>query len=141
MIRNAVLKHLADLDRLDADQLVEQRQKRLAGFGQYKEGLNCPQLLTNLCGLMTFDSSILLERLRALTAGHTPVRWVVGFSGGIDSTVLLHALANSGIPQQILAVHVDHGLHPDSGRWEAHCRKFAENLGVDYDSRRVERAG
>lgn len=38
VIRNALLKHLADLDQLDADQLLEQRQKRLSGFGQYKEG-------------------------------------------------------------------------------------------------------
>jgi acetyl-CoA carboxylase carboxyl transferase subunit alpha len=38
VIRNALLKHLADLDQFDADQLLEQRQRRLAGFGQYKEG-------------------------------------------------------------------------------------------------------
>jgi acetyl-CoA carboxylase carboxyl transferase subunit alpha len=38
IIRNALIKHLADLDQLDEDQLVEQRQQRLTGFGQYKEG-------------------------------------------------------------------------------------------------------
>jgi acetyl-CoA carboxylase carboxyl transferase subunit alpha len=38
IIRNALIKHLADLDQLDDDQLVEQRQQRLTGFGQYKEG-------------------------------------------------------------------------------------------------------
>jgi acetyl-CoA carboxylase carboxyl transferase subunit alpha len=38
VIRNALIKHLADLDKLDADQLIEQRQQRLTGFGQYKEG-------------------------------------------------------------------------------------------------------
>ena len=37
VIRNALLKHLNDVDQLDADQLVEQRQARLAGFGQFKE--------------------------------------------------------------------------------------------------------
>jgi len=37
VIRNALLKHLTDLDRLDIDQLLEQRQRRLDGFGQYKE--------------------------------------------------------------------------------------------------------
>jgi acetyl-CoA carboxylase carboxyl transferase subunit alpha len=37
VIRNALLKQLADLDQLDTDQLLEQRQQRLAGFGQYKE--------------------------------------------------------------------------------------------------------
>jgi acetyl-CoA carboxylase carboxyl transferase subunit alpha len=37
VIRNALLKHLEELDRLDIDQLLEVRQRRLAGFGQYKE--------------------------------------------------------------------------------------------------------
>ncbi len=37
VIRNAILKHLADLDQLDMDQLIELRQRRLAGFGQFKE--------------------------------------------------------------------------------------------------------
>jgi acetyl-CoA carboxylase carboxyl transferase subunit alpha len=38
VIRNALLKYLTDLDQLDIDQLLEQRQRRLDGFGQYKEG-------------------------------------------------------------------------------------------------------
>jgi len=37
VIRNAILKHLDDIDQLDIDQLLDQRQQRLAGFGQYKE--------------------------------------------------------------------------------------------------------
>jgi len=35
---NALLKNLADLDSLDLDQLVEQRQQRINGFGEFKEG-------------------------------------------------------------------------------------------------------
>ena len=37
VIRNAIEKHLADIDKLDTDQLLEQRQRRIAGFGQFKE--------------------------------------------------------------------------------------------------------
>lgn len=37
VIRNALLKHLQDLDRLDTEQLLEKRQERLAGFGRFKE--------------------------------------------------------------------------------------------------------
>lgn len=37
VIRNAILKHLDDIDQLDMDQLMDQRQQRLASFGQYKE--------------------------------------------------------------------------------------------------------
>jgi acetyl-CoA carboxylase carboxyl transferase subunit alpha len=37
VIRNALLKHLTDIDQLETHQLLEQRQERLAGFGQFKE--------------------------------------------------------------------------------------------------------
>ena len=37
VIRNALLKHLQDLDGQSLDALLEQRQARLAGFGQFKE--------------------------------------------------------------------------------------------------------
>jgi acetyl-CoA carboxylase carboxyl transferase subunit alpha len=37
VIRNALLKNLADLERLTTEQLLEQRQRRLASFGQFKD--------------------------------------------------------------------------------------------------------
>lgn len=37
IIRNALLKHLDELDRLSIDELLEQRQKRLDSFGEFKE--------------------------------------------------------------------------------------------------------
>jgi acetyl-CoA carboxylase carboxyl transferase subunit alpha len=38
VIRNALSKHLGDLERLDTDQLLAERQQRLNGFGRFKEG-------------------------------------------------------------------------------------------------------
>jgi acetyl-CoA carboxylase carboxyl transferase subunit alpha len=37
VIRNAVLKNLDELGGLSTEQLLEQRQRRLASFGQFKE--------------------------------------------------------------------------------------------------------
>ncbi len=37
VIRNAILKNLEELDALSVDQLLENRQRRLASFGQFKE--------------------------------------------------------------------------------------------------------
>jgi acetyl-CoA carboxylase carboxyl transferase subunit alpha len=37
VIRNAILKSLDELDALPLEQLLEQRQQRLAGFGKFKE--------------------------------------------------------------------------------------------------------
>ncbi len=38
VIRNALSKYLGELERLDTDQLLAERQQRLTGFGQFKEG-------------------------------------------------------------------------------------------------------
>jgi len=37
VIRNALLKNLDELDQLSTEQLLEERQRRLASFGQFKE--------------------------------------------------------------------------------------------------------
>lgn len=89
---------------------------------------------------MTLSAGILLQQLGELEAvAGKPSRYVVAFSGGLDSTVLLHALLSSqkdhGIP--IVAIHIDHGLHEDSGSWSEHCKLIAQELGVDYLCRSV----
>ncbi|HSO82208.1 tRNA lysidine(34) synthetase TilS [Thiocapsa sp.] len=56
----------------------------------------------------------------------------VAFSGGTDSTALLHAAAPrpDHSPGTLRAIHIDHGLHPDSPRWSEHCRGICQTLGV-----------
>lgn len=65
-------------------------------------------------------------------AGAAPLGYCIALSGGLDSSVLVAALASSGAPHghPLRAIHVDHGLHPDSAQWSAHCRQLAERLGV-----------
>lgn len=65
---------------------------------------------------------------------------VVAFSGGMDSTVLLHALAHlpAARARGLRALHVDHGLHPDSASWARHCAYRAQGLGIAIDTIRVE---
>jgi tRNA(Ile)-lysidine synthase len=64
----------------------------------------------------------------------------VAFSGGLDSTVLLHALA--AIPalraRGLRALHVDHGLHPDSRSWALQCRALCESWRLPFDSLATE---
>jgi tRNA(Ile)-lysidine synthase len=67
--------------------------------------------------------------LDALLPGRPRVPLCVAFSGGLDSTVLLTALAQRAA-RPLRAIHIDHGLHPDSGEWAARCRAAAERLGV-----------
>jgi tRNA(Ile)-lysidine synthase len=64
-------------------------------------------------------------------------RLVVGFSGGQDSTCLLHALAHSHRRLELLAAHVDHGLRADSTEDAERVRRLAEEIGVPCQVRRV----
>jgi tRNA(Ile)-lysidine synthase len=86
---------------------------------------------------MSFSSEVLLQRLQSLLAGIEPRRWIVAFSGGIDSTVLLHALASSATRVPIVAIHVDHGLHPRSASWAEQCASVAASLDVAFRTVRV----
>lgn len=57
----------------------------------------------------------------------------VAYSGGLDSTVLLTALARRSGPVALLplrAIHVDHGLVPQSRHWSRRCAEIAGELGV-----------
>jgi len=86
---------------------------------------------------VTFTSEQLQEHLAALEQqAAKPTRYVVAFSGGLDSSVLAHALAASDVP--VIVIHIDHGLHEDSGAWAAHCRAFAELLGIRIRTRAVK---
>jgi len=89
---------------------------------------------------VTFTAETLLDKLTVLSAvAGEPQRFVVAFSGGLDSTVLLHALATTREAHgaAMLAVYVDHGLHGDSAAWSKHCEHFAASHEVDFISRRV----
>lgn len=85
---------------------------------------------------MATDLPVLIDRgLAALPPG--PL--LVGFSGGLDSSVLLHVLA--GLPaarrRGLRALHVDHGLHPDAAEWAAHCARICAALAVPLVDRAV----
>lgn len=58
-------------------------------------------------------------------------RVFVGFSGGLDSTVLLHALGRSDLADPI-AVHVNHSLHGDAAQWEQHCAAFCAAAQISF---------
>ncbi len=65
----------------------------------------------------------------------------VGFSGGVDSRVLLHALAKSLSLEQhnrLAAIHVHHGLSQNADTWLVHCEAICQGLGIRFVAHRVQ---
>ena len=79
----------------------------------------------------------LRDALDRLVPAGRPPHFVIAFSGGLDSTVLLAAVARLPLAAPPRAVHVDHGLHPHSASWAAHCAAAAAALGVPLAIERV----
>ncbi len=60
----------------------------------------------------------------------------VGFSGGLDSTVLLDSLAKRA-KNPLAALHVHHGLSPNADRWADFCARFCAERSVPLAIERV----
>ncbi|MBF0219974.1 MAG: tRNA lysidine(34) synthetase TilS [Gammaproteobacteria bacterium] len=85
----------------------------------------------------TLTSADLLPHLEPhLQAPH----WIIALSGGCDSVVLLHLLAQlrqlRPLPP-LLALHVNHQLHPDAGQWQAWCTACCQRLAIPLVSHTV----
>lgn len=61
----------------------------------------------------------------------------VAYSGGCDSTVLLHLLKRAGA-RRLRAVHVHHGLQAVADDWVKHCRRVCRQFDVPLKLLRVQ---
>ena len=62
-------------------------------------------------------------------------RFVVAYSGGLDSHVLLECMSQlqpTLEQREIIAVYVNHGLSQHSGQWSQHCAVQCDSLGVTF---------
>lgn len=62
---------------------------------------------------------------------------LVGFSGGVDSTVLVYILSKFE-NLNVRAVYVNHGLSDNADEWENFCKQFCLENNVEFISRKVD---
>lgn len=79
-------------------------------------------------------TDVVVTRLAALAPDAR--RFAVGVSGGGDSVALAAMLCARGL--DVVVLHVDHGLRPDSRDDEAFVRAFAASRGAPFASRSVD---
>ncbi|OAT34587.1 tRNA lysidine(34) synthetase TilS [Proteus myxofaciens] len=87
---------------------------------------------------MEFISSLLNE-IKHQIGNYTQI--LVGFSGGVDSTVLLHGLVQLRdiyhLPLELTAIYIHHGLNDKADAWSVHCQQCCEQWNVDFISEKV----
>lgn len=85
---------------------------------------------------LEFNAEQLLQTLKSFPAVKS---YMVGFSGGADSTALLHAISKVrnrlGVP--VSAIHINHGIHPDADNWQRQCEVFCLEHGISLVCRTV----
>lgn len=79
--------------------------------------------------------------LPAIAQAVSPYRQLlVGFSGGLDSTVLLHRLKlwrDQEPDVQLRAIHIHHGLSSYADTWVAHCEALCTAWAIPFIAERV----
>ena len=78
---------------------------------------------------MAFATADLLQTLQDLPE---PGGYLLAYSGGLDSHVLLHALAGlrDRLDRPVRAIHLHHGIQAEADRWQAHCEATCAGLQV-----------
>ncbi len=65
-------------------------------------------------------------------------RWVIAYSGGLDSHVLLHMVAHLDAGPPLLCLHVNHGLQTAANDWQAHCAGVCGDLSIPFQACAVD---
>lgn len=87
-----------------------------------------------------FSSQDLRQQLLTYPAAG---KYLVGFSGGADSTALLCALheQRAHFEAGIEAIHFNHGLQAESDSWQQHCERFCSARSIPLTCHALEMSG
>ena len=87
-------------------------------------------------------TAILIADLTKTISSYPPNSgFLLAYSGGLDSHVLLHALRkiqSADTSLSLRAIHINHQLQADANVWEQHCVDICADLSVDLTHCRVQ---
>lgn len=86
--------------------------------------------------LSAVDRAIIRGNLKPLVENapklSTDARYLICYSGGADSTALLHLLSQTTL-RPLHALHVNHALQPDAAAWALHCQERCQTLKIPLE--------
>ncbi|MEO6917759.1 MAG: tRNA lysidine(34) synthetase TilS [Collimonas sp.] len=73
------------------------------------------------------------------SGSQVPARLAIAYSGGLDSSVLLHAAVRYAVAHgvKLVALHIHHGISPNADQWQAHCAEACARLDIEFHTQRI----
>ncbi|AEE26621.1 tRNA lysidine(34) synthetase TilS [Francisella hispaniensis] len=83
---------------------------------------------------MSISKSLVLNEIKKISPSHI----IIGYSGGVDSSVLLNISKELDIP--LIAIYINHNLHRDSLKWQIHCQQTCQRYNLEFISHALDKA-
>ena len=82
---------------------------------------------------MALDKTLIIQQIKSYNPSHL----IIGYSGGVDSSVLLNICKDLDIP--IIAIYVNHNVHSQSLEWQNHCQEICQSHQVRFISHSLDK--
>ncbi|API86491.1 tRNA lysidine(34) synthetase TilS [Francisella uliginis] len=83
---------------------------------------------------MSIDKTLVINEIKKLSPSHI----IIGYSGGVDSSVLLNITKDLNIP--VIAIYINHNVHPSALEWQAHCQITCKEYDLQFISHSLRQA-
>ena len=88
---------------------------------------------------MTIKTDELIDKCSNFLSKISTNKFLIAFSGGLDSTVLLDCLYKLSSKKKLIirSIHINHNLSNEAHKYEDHCLKITNKYGIEHLSERI----
>ena len=89
--------------------------------------------------MVTIKTDELIDKCSNFLSKISTNKFLIAFSGGLDSTVLLDCLYKISNKKELIirSIHINHNLSNEADKYEDHCLKIANKYGIEHLSKRI----